>query len=335
MIVVWNEELYKMKYKEHESGPDLSIIIDSWSKCLVNMFPSMVYPCPLDASRRQHHGSLLLERCLNLLIQNTDEISYEVVIIGNNSTSKDKERFKSLKQEFSGYMNFTWIENNQDIGSLANNQALSYCHGRFLLMLDPCTIVLPQSLKKMVEFLDNNKDAGAVTAKLLDPDGLAQNYYYKFWNLSMFFFSTLIGQLIDKIFFKGKFGRYYFGKDIVPNTMTIVEQPVGACFMLRWDSVATDYLIDESFPFYFGDVELYKRIQNNGYKIFLLPSAEVIYFWSSPFRRAESGWKGKEYRSSAIKYFKKHHKNKVIFLKIIFLLDDVGKYIYKNSLRVG
>lgn len=80
-----------------------------------------------------------------------------------------------------------------------------------MLLIGPDTIVLPQCLKKMVDFLDNNEEAGAVTAKLLNPDGSPQNYYDKLWNLSMFLFSTMVGGLVDRIFFKNKFRRYYFG----------------------------------------------------------------------------------------------------------------------------
>lgn len=293
-----------MRYKgDDRPRPDVSIMIINW-----------------EVDR-------LLEQCIASIVQNTNDISYEIVIIDNNSMAPG---FKRVKRKFLDYTNFTWIENDKNVGGLADNQALQYCRGRYLLVLGPDTIVLPQSLKRMVDFLDNNRGAGAVTAKLLNPDESPQNYYYKFWNLSMFFFSTESGKLVDRIFFRNKFKRYYFGGNIDPNKVTIVEQPAGACFMLRWDSVATDYLIDEDFPFYFNDVDLCKRIYDNGYKIFLLPSAEVIHFHGSSFEKADSNWKIKEFRSSAIKYFEKYHKNQVIFLKLILLLNEVIEHIYKK-----
>lgn len=269
----------------------------------------------------------LLEQCLTSVIQNTKDVSFEIVIIDNNSTGTG---FKKVKEKFSGYTNITWIENDKNRGGLVDDQTLPYCHGRYLLILGPDAVVLPQSLKKMVEFLDNNEEAGAVTAKLLNLDGSPQNYYYKFWNLRMFFFSTILGGALDKIFFKDRFKLHYFGGDVDPSKITIVEQPAGACLMLRWDPPVVDYITHEDFPFYFGDVDLCKRIYANGYKIFLLPSAEVIHFKGSSFKKADSDWKRKEYKSSAIKYFKKYHKNKLIFLKLILFSDDAVKYIYKK-----
>jgi len=295
-----------MRYKDGNDDkpkPDISIMILNWNT------------------------AKLLEQCLTSIIQNTDSISYELMIIDNNSAGTD---FKKVKQKFSEYTNFTWIENNKNVGGLAHNQVLPYCRGRYLLLMGPDTIVLPQCLKKMVDFLDNNKEAGAVTAKLLNPDGSPQNYYFKFWNLLMVFFSTLAGRLIDKLFFKDRFKRDNFGGNIDPNKIIVVEQPAAVCFMFRRNLIATEYIIDVDFPFYFGDVDLCKRIYDKGYKIFLLPSAEVIHFQGSSFKKADSNWKSKEYRSSLIKYFKKYHKNKVMLLKLILLLDDVGKYIYKK-----
>jgi len=292
-----------MKYNNNRNKLDVSIRIINWNT------------------------SELLDQCLTSIIQNTDSVSYEILIVDNNSKGMG---FTRVKEKFSKYSNITWIENDKNIGGLADNQALQYCQGRYILILGPDTIVLPQALKRMVDFLDKNKEAGAVTAKLLNPDMSPQNYYYKFWNLSMFFFSTMIGRLIDKIFFKDRFRRYYFGGDIDPSKTTIVEQPAGACLMLRWDPPIVDYITNEDFPFYFGDVDLCKRIYNNGYKIFLLPSAEVIHFKSSSFKKTDSFWKQREYKSSAIKYFKKYYKDKVMFLKLILLLDDFEKYVIKR-----
>ena len=68
------------------------------------------------------------------------------------------------------------------------------------------------------------------------------------------------------------------------------------------------------------DVDLCKRIYINGYKIFLLPSAKVKHFKSSSFVKSDKKWASRERRSSMIKYCKKYHKNKVLFLRLLLLL---------------
>ena len=295
-----------MKCKKCDDGqpqPDVSIIVINWNT------------------------DKLLEQSITSIVENTKDISYEMMIIDNNSSGTG---FKRVKQRFSEYTNFNWIENSENIGGIANNRVMPDCGGRYLLLMGPDTVVLAQCLDRMVDFLDNEKEAGAVTAKLLNPDRSPQNYYNKFWNLSMVFFSTKVGQLIDEIFLRGRFKRYYFGGDIDPNRINVVEQPAGVCFMLRWDSLATDYITDESIPFYFGDVDLCKRIYQSGYKIFLLPSAEVIHYTSSSFKQTDRKWRVKERRTSLIKYFEKYHKRKVIFLKLIIMSDAAIRYIYEK-----
>ena len=297
-----------MRCKKCDDGqpqPDVSIIVINWNT------------------------DKLLEQCLTSIVENTKDISYEMMIIDNNSAGTG---FKRVKQRFSEYSNFNWIENTENIGGIANNRVMPDCRGRYLLLLGPDTVLLPQCLDKMVDFLDNEKEAGAVTAKLLNPDRSPQNYYYKFWNLPMAFFSTPVGQLMDAILFRGRFKRYYFGGDIDPNKISVIEQPAGACFMLRPESLDADYITDESIPFYCGDVDLCKRIYQSGYKIFLLPSAEVIHFLSSSFKLTDKKWRVKERRSSLIKYFKKYHKRKVIFLKLIIVLDVATTYVYTKFL---
>ncbi|MCJ7581986.1 MAG: glycosyltransferase family 2 protein [Candidatus Aminicenantes bacterium] len=271
----------------------------------------------------------MLEKCINSVIKNINGISYEMVIIDNNSMGQG---FMRVKQNFSQYKNFTWIENDQNLGLVAFNHVLKYCKGRYLLLLAPDVIIFPETIERMIHFLDNNTEAGAVTAKLLNPDGSPQNYYYKFWTISMCLLSTGAGKLFDKIIFNKRLSNHFFDKNVDSDNLTCVDQPAIACFLLRWDSVSSEYLIDEDFPFYFEDVDLCKRIYENGYKIFVLPQAEVCHFYSASFDKTDDGWRDEEFRRSAIKYFKKYHTWKVPVLKMIFLLEDMIRIFFSAIL---
>lgn len=264
----------------------------------------------------------LLEQCINSVIKNVNGIFYEMVIIDNNSLGQG---FNRVKQRFLEHKNFTWIENDANFGLVALNHVLKYCQGKYLLLLAPDVIVFPKTIEKMVLFLNENREAGAVTAKLLNPDGSPQNYYYKFWNITMCLLSTGAGKLFDKIIFNKKLTHHFFGEDVDSDNLTCVDQPAIACFLLRWDSVSSEYLIDKDFPFYFEDVDLCKRIYDNGYKIFILPDADVIHFYSASFDKTDDNWRDIEFRRSAIKYFKKYHTWKVPALKMIFLLEDMTR----------
>ena len=267
----------------------------------------------------------LLEKCIRSILQNSDDLSFDMVVIDNASEGTG---FQKVIKKFSRKSNITWIENESNIGGLAANQALPLCHGKYLLLLGPDVTVLPSALIKMVEFLDQGQEAGAVTAKLLNPDMSPQNYYFKTWNLSMCFFSTGIGKLVDRLLAGKRFERLYFGESVDSTRLNTVEQASGACLMLRREALKEDYLIDENFPFFFNDSDLCKRICENGYKIYILPQAEVIHDQSAAYKKAEGRWRDLEYKSGAIKYFKKYHSWKVPALKMIFLLEDVTRILF-------
>ncbi len=274
----------------------------------------------------------LLGKCIRSIQQNSDGLSFDMVVIDNAS---EELGFKKVKKNFSNLANITWIENDHNTGGLADNQALSLCRGRYLLLLGPDVIVLPGALRQMVSFLKEKQKAGGVTARLLNPDMTPQNYYFKTWNLSMCFFSTGIGKLVDRLLAGRWFERRYFGESVDSTKLTTVEQAPGACFMLRRESLKKDYLVDEDFPFFFNDADLCRRIYENGYKIYILPQAEVIHDQSAAFKKAKDRWRDVEYRSGAIKYFKKYHSWKVPVLKIIFLLEDVTRFLFIAILGRG
>ena len=50
--------------------------------------------------------------------------------------------------------------------AFSNNRAFEYARGQYLLLLNNDTIVLPQALDRMVEFLREHPEAGAVGCRL-------------------------------------------------------------------------------------------------------------------------------------------------------------------------
>ena len=294
--------------KFDKSRTDLSIIIVNWNV------------------------AELLGKCIRSILQNSDGFSFDIVVIDNASEGTG---FQKVIKKFSRKSNITWIENVNNIGCLADNQALPLCHGQYLLLLGPDVIVLPGALTKMVEFLDQRQEAGAVTAKLLNPDMSPQNYYFKTWNLSMCFFSTGIGKFVDRFLAGRRFERLYFGEIVDSTRLNTVEQAAGACFMLRREAIKEDYLVDDDFPFYFNDSDLCRRIYENGFHIYILPQAEVIHDQSAAFKNADPRWRDEEFRRSAIKYFKKYHTWKVPALKMIFLLEDMTRFLFYTILKRG
>src|SRR3989304_3333648 len=57
----------------------------------------------------------------------------------------------------------------------ANNQALRLAKGRYILFLNPDTLIHDGALQTMVQFMEKNPEAGALGCKLLNEDGSVQH----------------------------------------------------------------------------------------------------------------------------------------------------------------
>lgn len=260
----------------------------------------------------------LLENCLESILENVKNIAYEVIIADNNS-SDDSASF--VKQYFP---HLTLLVNNKNIGGLANIRALPYCQGKYVLLLGPDTVVLPGAVERMVGFLNTHDEAGAVSAYLLYPNGRFQRYYNSFPNV--FFNLTLLGRLIDKIILHRRYFREYYAQGIDFSKIVLVDQPCGACFMIRRE-VITEIggIVDNDFvcvrALWFNDVSLCRRIYEHGHKIFVLPKARIIHFKHSSFKKADKLFQSKEYTLGLLTYVRKYEKSKIT--RLIFYLERI------------
>jgi len=263
-----------------------------------------------------------LQKCIDSVLDTCKDIRHEMFIIDNNSQDMD---FDEVIRKYSKYEQLRFIKNDKNEGALALNKIQNQINGRYLLILGPDTILKENTVRELIKFMNSRTDAGAATGKLLNPDCSPQLYYFKFWDLSMVFYvDTIFGKLIDSILLSQRKRKYYLGQNLDINSIIEIDQPPAACLILRPELILDDgYIIDPEFPFYYNDVDLCKRIWNKGYKIYLVPTAEVIHDHGSSFKRADSYWKDMEYIKSQIKYFRKYHQNKVWLLKLIILFDYV------------
>lgn len=263
-----------------------------------------------------------LQRCINSVLDSCEDIHYEMFVIDNDSHDAD---FSEVIHKYSKHKQLIFIKNDSNEGGLAMNKIQDRIKGRYLLILGPDTILKKDTVNELIKFMDYRVDVGAASGKLLNLDGTPDLYCTMFWSIPMvFYIHTIIGRIIDRSLFSYKKSRYYFGQDLDVNSLIEIDQPSGACMILRPELVLDDgYIIDSQFPFYYNDVDICKRIWQKGYKIYLVPTAEVFHAHKSSFKIADPAWKDKEHIKSLIKYFKKYHQNEVWLLKTIIFSNCV------------
>ncbi|MEW6088673.1 MAG: glycosyltransferase family 2 protein [bacterium] len=204
----------------------------------------------------------ILRNCLKSIYEKTKGIEFEVVVSDNNSTDGS---LNMIEEEFPEVI---LIKNNTNIGfSSANNLGFYIARGRFVLALNPDTVILNSALTTMVQFMNNRPEAGVSGCKLLNEDGTLQPSWGNFPNiLSEIFYSTFLNRI------------FTHSKRIDRGDFYEVDWVMGAFIMVRKEVIEKTGVFDEDYnPVYSEEVDWCYRIKKSGWKIYYYPGAEVIH----------------------------------------------------------
>ena len=107
-----------------------------------------------------------LEQCLYSVREALRQTSGEIIVIDNCSTDNSLTYLQPLFPEVQ------FIANKENLGfARACNQGLAISKGRFVLFLNPDTIVPEDSFESAIRFMDEHPEAGALGSKMLDGSG--------------------------------------------------------------------------------------------------------------------------------------------------------------------
>lgn len=208
-----------------------------------------------------------LDSIFKILMTNFND-KFEVIVVENGSTKKIPENFSSL------YPKVRLIVSKENLGmGGGNNLGVKFAKGEYILILNPDTIVLENSIIKMLEYFKENKDIGIIGPQLLNQNLSIQHSCRRFPKLmTPIYRRTFLG-----IFFKKQLDEYLMN-DFNHKFIKEVDWMLGACFLLRRNFFLKVNGFDEkNFFMYFEDVDLCKRIKKIGNKVIYFPDAKIIH----------------------------------------------------------
>jgi GT2 family glycosyltransferase len=236
----------------------------------------------------------LLENCLGSILANPPISPFENWVVDNASTD-DSPRMVREK-----FPQVHLIENHENVGfARANNQAIQRCTGKYILLLNPDTLVASGALQALVDFLDKHPEAGAAGARILNPDGSMQISSHPRPSLSRELWRLFH---LDSL---SPYAEYPLIK-WETNQAQQVDVLMGACLLLRKEVLDQVGFLDEDYFIYSEEVDLCYRIQRAGWRLFWIPRAEVVHFGGQSTQQAPTEMFLSLYHSK-IKYFRKHH----------------------------
>ena len=216
-----------------------------------------------------HDSREFLRKCLKSIFGETAGINFEVFVVDNNSKD-DSSRMVS-----DSFPEVHLTQNAENVGfAKANNQAILNSRGRYVLLLNPDTVIGSNALVKLMQFMEDHPDAGVAGCKLLNEDGTLQ--------YSMRNFPTITNQLAECFFLHKFLSRISkFGEVIYKNRsykkIQIADWITGAVFMIRRETLDAVGPLDEDYYLYVEETDWCLRARNAGWKTYYYPGTEVMH----------------------------------------------------------
>lgn len=249
-----------------------------------------------------YNVSYFLEQCLYSVKRASENLHCEIFVVDNNSVDGS---VALVRQKFP---EVTLIINKQNVGfSRANNQAIKQSTGKYVLLLNPDTLVEEDTFTKTVKFMDAHPRAGGLGVKMIDGKGRFLPESKRGLPTPSVAFFKIFG--LSALFPKSKiFGNYHLGYLDKEQTHS-VEILSGAFMLMRKTCLDEVGLLDEDFFMYGEDIDLSYRILLGGYKNYYYHDARIIHYKGESTKKGSVNYVFVFYRAMVI-FAKKHFSNR-------------------------
>jgi len=174
---------------------------------------------------------------------------------------------------------------------------------RYLLLLNPDTLVRGDALETMVRFMDATPQAGLCGARLIYEDGRFQHSAFGFPGLWQIALDSpgIPGRLSDS-WLNGRYSRKLYAAGLPFE----IDHPLGAAMLVRAEAIRQAGLMDEDFYMYCEEVDWCWRIKKAGWKIYCVPQAEIVHYAGQSTRQVKAEMIAALW-TSRLRLYRKHY----------------------------
>ena len=264
-----------------------------------------------------------IEQCLNSVLRSVPDA--QILVVDNKS---DDGSVEYLRERFP---QAEVIANDFNAGfGKANNMALAKAQGRYVLFLNPDTVVAERTIPGCIGYMDEHPEVGAVGVRMQHGNGRfapesrrsLPTPSVSFWHM------TGLGKLFPKSKVFGKYHCTYLNKDM--------ECPIdvvsGAYMFVRREALDKVGGFDEAFFMYGEDIDLSYRILQAGYQNRYLP-LPIVHYKGESTNKTSYRYAKVFYDAMLIffnKHFKRYSRLFALLVRIVVGFRKIGTFIGQN-----
>ena len=223
----------------------LSIIIVNWNTC--------------DITRN----------CLRSVREKVTDVDYEVIVVDNASSDSSVDM---IRVEFPEAQ---LIVNTENLGfGRANNQGMRAARGRYLLLLNSDTIVIDDSIQRLIKFIDGEPEIGIAGFKLLFEDLTLQGSCSRFPSIKLALVEDL---MLYKVLSRRRQGEVLLGGYWAHDHTRDVDVVWGAAMLVRREVFDQTAGFDEKIFMYGEDLEWCMRVDSLGWRITFVHDCRIVH----------------------------------------------------------
>jgi len=270
----------------------------------------------------------LLRDCLCSLRASQHELRVHVVVVDNashdGSAAMVRDEFPEVEL----------IANTANIGYSAGNNVAMRAVGftqpngaaerlpRYVLLLNPDTVLPPTALADMVRFMDQRPAIGVAGPRVRRPDGSLDRACRRSFPTPQVSFYRMIG--LSRLFPKSQRFNAYNLEYLSEDAVHPVDSVVGAYMQVRREAILSAGLLDERFFMYGEDLDWAKRIKDAGWEVWYNGAVEITHV-----KEAASSQSSKsriDFYEAMWLFYEKHYRSETNWaLDKLIVLGIVGR----------
>jgi N-acetylglucosaminyl-diphospho-decaprenol L-rhamnosyltransferase len=259
--------------------------------------------------------------CLRALFTETPRHAREVIVVDNGSADGSADAIAAAFPQVE-------VVRNADnrLYAAGNNQGAALARGAYVFTLKSDTEVRAGALDRLVDWLAAHPEYGAAAPRLSDPDGSVQFACQRFPTLGT---ALTLNSWWGTWWPGSRSVARYLMRDFDHVHSRDVDQPPGACCMLRtaeWRELGG---FDEALSLFYNDVDLCLRLWRRGRRIRYVAEAEVMHHRGAStknFARMLVLW-----HKNRSTYYRKHYG----LVGVVWIRVCVRLRIWEEWIQIG